>query len=212
MLVATGHAQHFKVNNISKVYDFAIDVSGKVDGYWTGPVKVSVYKKNSNRIVQILPQAQTFINADSPEFTTIDKKKNGKWSDLYSVDLNFDGHEDIAIVDGKDGGYSSTSYSIYLYDDRRHRFIYSRRFSKLAHGVYMGMPEPDAKKRTLYVFWESTCCEHFQEWYHVDNGTLRLVKKVSNWENPMSDPGFNVTETRTLIRGKWRVVTRRKKI
>ena len=208
-----GFAQegHFSVNNLSKRYDVELRLTGLDSDIWKGKVQVSVFNKNQKKPFQTFYQKSTYIDT-KPTFTTTADKANGKWSDLYIEDLNFDGFEDIAVPDGLNGGYSSLSYQVYLFDPQKQKFVFNAPITRLAHGVYMGIPVPDRSKKTLSVFWKETCCEHFRETYKLVNGRTKMIAKISEYYNPLNDQGYEVTQTEKLINGKWRTWTKRKKI
>jgi hypothetical protein len=117
-------------------------------------------------------------------------------------DFNFDGYEDVAICDGNNGGYGSTSYQVYLYSKRLGRYVHDPAFSELAQGTSLGMFETDEAKKIHYVYSKSGCCEHWTEGYDVPRGKPRKV-----YEHRTSlifpDGHYEIT-TKKLIRGRWR--------
>jgi hypothetical protein len=75
----------------------------------------------------------------------------------------------------------------------------------------MGIPEPNYKRRTLSVFSKSGCCMHYEEFYRISGSRLWKVEEINDYSDPPSDPGYEVIETKKLIRGKWRTFVRRQR-
>ena len=207
--------QQYRVTTLSKKYDVELRAE-KVDGTgWSGKTDILLFRKKAVKPFQIVHLKDTRMSLDEsgqPEIATIKDKQNGKWSSVYLEDFDFDGAEDLAVADGANGGYAGTSYRVYLFDRNRERFVFSPSFTRLTQGPYIGIFEIDRTKKTLTVFWKSSCCIHFSETYLFLNGQLKLVGKINDYYDPMSDPSFEVIETEKLINGKWRMWTKRKKI
>lgn len=205
---------HYRFTALSKKYDIQLTSERADDTTWRGKTKVALFLKGAVRPFQVihLHDTQITIDADGkPEIASVADKKNGKWSSVYLEDFDFDGFEDLAVADGDNGGYRGTSYRIYLFDRNRSRFGFSQPFTRLAQGPYIGIPETNKKDRTLYVFWKSSCCMHFEETYLVTGSRPKLVMKRSEYDDVHGD-GYSDIETRKLIRGKWRTWNKREKI
>jgi hypothetical protein len=118
----------------------------------------------------------------------INHTPRGVYAEEYSIvfeDFNFDGMEDLAICNGRNGGYGGPSYTVYLFDENQKRFVRNRRLSKLTEGVYYGLFQVDSSKKRLTAFWKSGCCSHQywsngslkRSWLQRANRTLRLKKQ-----------------------------------
>ena len=83
-----------------------------------GPGRVSIYRKGSVVPVQILNLKNLEINKDQLAYNPeIDKNSRKLYDDEYSFifsDFNFDANEDIAVSNGKNGGYGAPSYKCVL--------------------------------------------------------------------------------------------------
>jgi hypothetical protein len=144
----------------------------------------------------------------------INKKARGIYEEEYGVifdDFNFDGRQDLAICNGRNGGYASSSYDVYLFDKRLHKFIANRRLSRLTEGVYLGLFFPDAKRRLLIAFWKSGCCYHETDKYRLVNNRPVLVEKIIE-DATIGKGKFARVTTRKLINGKWVARVTREKI
>lgn len=213
---ATFAQQVFDASQLSRKYDIRVKLSGLEDNVWHGPIVVTIRKKGTNTPISTISLRKTYVTQEDdgkPMFTTVADKKNGKWSSLYVEDFDFDGHEDLAIPDGDNGGYHAVSFKIYLFDVRNGAFVLNKPFTRLAQGPYIGIPETDKRNRTLSVFSKSGCCMHCEETYSARGSTPRLIKEVSKSQyNDRTGSEYVETETKTLVRGKWRVSTKKIKV
>ncbi len=187
--------EKFEIKNTSKNYDVKIEVAKCDDGFCEGAGVFSFYKKGGIKPFQIIKLDSTKIWLD----------KNGQAQAdvtlLYDAqsavnfgDFNFDGLEDIALCDGNNGNYNMPSYQIYLFFQRRQKFVQSHSFTKLGQG-YLGMFQVDRKKKLLRTFNKSTCCEHYLEEYKVVNNRPRKVKEINEYYN-LKGNNMIVTETK----------------
>jgi len=205
----------FDVRDLSRKFDVKIEVAELKYGSWQGNAIFSIFKKGANIPFQIIRLKDTSVVVDSngkPTFTTVSAKSDGKWSSLYFEDFNFDGVEDLAVPDGRNGGYGGTSYRIYLWSKKSQKFRFSKSMSRLAQGPYIGIPEAYKKGRTLTVGSKSGCCMHFKETYRVFNGKPKLIQDVSVYSGIVPDPNYEVTVTRKMVNGRWRTWEKKSRI
>ena len=196
----------FVIKNASKVFDVQVKVAKCDDLSCSGNVSFAIYNKRGFKPFQTIHLKETQMSLDDngkPEIASVKEKKNGKWSSVYFNDFDFDGFEDLAVADGDNGGYRGTSYSIYLFDRNRKRFIFSPSFTRLGQGPYIGIPETNKKDRTLYVFWKSGAGFHQIERYAVSQKRPRKIYEYS--ENSMIGNGNRYITTKKLINGRWRI-------
>ena len=196
----------FVIKNASKAFKVQVKVAKCDDLSCSGNVSFAIYNKRAVKPFQTIHLKETQMSLDDnvkPEIATVKDRKNGKWSSVYFEDSDFDGLEDLAVADGNNGGYGGTSYRIYLFDQTRKRFMFSRLFTRLGQGPYMGIPEINIKNKTLEVFWESGVGFHQTERYSVSR--KRLQKTYEYSESTMIGDGNRYITTKKLINGKWRV-------
>jgi hypothetical protein len=135
------------------------------------------------------------------------------YDDEYSFifdDFNFDGLKDLAICNGRNGGYGAPSYSVYLFNGRTNRFVESKRLSKLTEEVYLGLFFADAKRKLLVAYWKSGCCFHQTEKYRVVADRPVPVEKITEAVDDSGD--FMIVTTSRLVNGAWVKKVRKEKI
>jgi hypothetical protein len=129
-------------------------------------------------------------------------------------DINFDGFDDLVLADSNEGGYGSSTYSIFLYHPESRKFIKSKEFTEKLGQSNTGLFDIDRKAKTLTTGWKDGCCFYQANTWQVQNNKLVLVQKVTEgdeqylaWlkgENPSNyNQDIYVTITRELIHGKW---------
>ena len=195
----------YRFDTLSPKFDIQLNAEKFEYGSWNGKTEVSIFYKGFKNPFQVfyLEDTRIFLDREGkPESASIKEKRNGKWSAVYLEDINFDGHADLGVIDGRNGGYSATSYRIYLYDPVKRKFTPSTSFTRLAQGPFFGMPEIDRKRKTLEVFWKSGAGFHEIQRYKVVKN--RPVKIYQYSEDSMVNDGNRYITTKKLIKGKWR--------
>src|SRR6185295_7992938 len=83
-------------------------------------------------------------------------------------------------------------------------------FSRISHGVSLGMFEIDKKKKLLMRFSKSGCCWHRTEGYAVGGGQPKKVYELT--EDATKNGGEMVEiKTRRLLNGKWKTTIKHAK-
>lgn len=204
--------QHtFDLKDASKYFDVKLTVAKCGDGFCEGKAQFQFFKKGSMTPYQTinLPETSVQLEDDGKPLTNVSLMYD-KQSVVNVGDFNFDGMEDVALCDGTNGGYGGPSYQVYLSSRQLKRFVRSPGFTRLGQGPYLGMFEVDAKQKRLSTFSKSGCCMHFSEEYDVVNGRPRKIKEVNEYYNTKGD-GMVETETKILVRGKWRTSVKRER-
>jgi hypothetical protein len=217
-------AETLKVQNVSTKYDLEVSMErcgGAEDGdekRCSGPASVRVFRKGSKSPFQTLRLPNVELYKESAAFSPeTSAKPRGLYAEEYSFvfdDFDFDGSEDLAVCNGREGGYGGPSYTVFLFDKRALKFVRSRALSRLTEGVYLGLFFPDAKRRTLTAYSKSGCCYHETEVYRVTGGRPVLVEKVIEDATPSggAPEGFVlVTTMKRVGEGRW-VVTKKQKL
>ena len=210
-----------KLDRASREYDVVIQVQGcggeaqsNNANICNGPARISLYKKGIQSPFQVLNLPNIELYKDTATHNpTIDRKPRGIYAEEYSIvfdDFNFDGRQDLAICNGRNGGYGGPSYNIYLFNTQSNRFVENRGLTRLNQGVYLGLFFPDPKSKLLSTYSKSGCCYHEAEKYRVVNTRPLLVEKII--EDATGGGSFVRITTKKLVNGKWVTSVRRKKI
>jgi hypothetical protein len=209
------------IRNASGEYDLTVQVKncggGEPDSLLdgcSGPGRVSIYRKGAKAPFQVLSLSAIEVYKGQLAYDPESAKESRKlYDDEYSFvfgDFNFDGMKDLAICNGRSGGYGSPSYTVYLFNGRVNKFVENKRLSKLTEDVYLGLFFVEAKKRLLVAFWKSGCCYHQTEKYRVVANRPVLVEKITEAVDDTGD--FMVVTTRKLVDGKWVKRVRKEKV
>lgn len=194
-LAAPGWTQGtIRLTNLSSKYDLAsTQTNCKVD--WRG--------KTCDEMIEIFPK-----NARKPiQSISI---RSGDAEPIFG-DFNFDGLEDLALSDGKNGGYVTDSYRVYLYSAAQSRFVFNSAFTALSQGPAMGFFEIDKRKKTLSTATRMGFGHFTQRKYDVYRGKPRLVYE-STYDESSAEGAWAEITTRKLIGGKWRTWRKREKV
>lgn len=177
---------------------------------------MNIYRKGSAVPSQVLKLKNIEVHKDQLAYNSaIDKSVRKLYDDEYSFvfgDFNFDSFEDLAVCNGRNGGYGGPSYSVYLYNAKTKKFDLNVGLSKLTEDAYLGLFFVESKKRQLVAHSKSGCCHHETDVYRVVRNQPVLVEKVI--EEASGDDATGsvvVVTTRKLVNGKWiKRVTKKK--
>jgi hypothetical protein len=210
----------FEVRGALRGYELTVRLSscGDEEDKCSGPAVVRIFRKGEAAPFQSLSLPSVEIYRETVEHNDeTGANKRGLYAEEYSFvgnDFNFDGLEDFAVCNGREGGYGGPSYNVFLFDKRSRRFVESRRLSGLTEAPYLGLFFPDAKKKRLTAYSKSGCCYHETEVYAVVNGRPVLVEKVvedaTSWGG--APEGFVLVKTKRRVRGRWVVTTKKEKL
>jgi hypothetical protein len=195
----------------STLYNLSVQVSGcggkgqsDDSNECSGKARVKIYRKGAKAPFQVLSLPNIQIYRDQIAYNpAVDQKSRELYNDEYSFifgDFNFDGQEDLAICNGRNGGYGMPSYNVYLYNVGLSRFVKNRALSELTDGA-SGLFSVDLKKKQLTVFAKSGCCYHVTAIYRVQGAKPVLIENTT--EDANLTGGVVVTTTRRLVKGRW---------
>ena len=217
---ASSGQETFKVQNALRGYDLTVNVTdcGDEEHKCSGPALVRIFRKGSAAPLQSLslPSVEIYRDtvAHNPETSPEPRRMYEEEYSFVGDDFNFDGLEDLAVCNGRMGGYGGPSYTVFLFDRRRGRFAENRALSRLTEGVYLGLFFPDPKRKRLAAFSKSGCCYHETERYSVVNNRPVLVEKVTEDATDAGGAGrgFVTVTTRKRVGRRWVVTRKRRKL
>ena len=129
---------------------------------------------------------------------------------LHTVELgdfDSDGHDDIAIWSGNQGGYGGPSYHVYLFDKSAKKMLFNKPLSALtvgASGIF------ELNNGRIISYEKSGCCEHYSTTYHFVDGALIPVEKTSEVLSP-NDSNMLIVTTKKFANGRWSTVSTEQK-
>jgi hypothetical protein len=192
-------------------YSVAYDVGMCESDYCYGDLSVEIRKKGSGAVQRFRLETDFAFDSRDEGREKPFRVPYREQSVVRFADYNFDGAADLAIQNGREGGYSGASYDVYLYSPRAGKFVLNEKLSSLATAPYLGMFEVDRKRRVIRTSQKSGCCMHQTEEFKYFGS--RLVKVFDEYEDAFSTGGKRVEiTTRRLVNGKWRKTVRYRKI
>lgn len=191
---------NFEIRDAPAPYDVAFDV-GSCDGnYCTGDMNVWLRQKGQTAVFQHLKLSTDFDYLKA--FETAPVAYDGQGA-IYFGDYNFDGAADMAIQNGRDGAYGTSTYNIYIYSPRLKKFVFDKYFTKLSAGTFIGMFDADGEKRIISVFTKAGCGFREERKYKVIGGRpIMIYQKI---EDESSSADWSTTTIKRRVNGKWRV-------
>ena len=198
------------IHNASKQWDFVLSASGcnqdKSYPRCEGAGMLDVFAKGSGKLVQHLPARAVFLELDSAgkATTNLVEMYGDNNSGLVIDDINFDGHDDIALRAGNSGAYGGPSYDVYLYQPASKRFVLSDALTQLG-SENLGLFGVDPKRKTLITWTKSGCCWHQSSTWKVENNQPVLIEEITEGEGSGKLAGKFTRKVRKLVNGKWQV-------
>ena len=164
---------------IEKVYENEIFKKGKIQIFDA---------KTNKQIIEINSEELTFdLDKNGDVKTNVLELPYGEQSILIYQDFNFDGKNDLAIMDGQQSCYHGPSFQVYL--ENGDSLEYSPEFTKLAQ-EYCGMFQIDTETETISTMTKSGCCWHqFSKFKVIDN----IPKPILIVEEDATDFPFYTT-------------------
>ncbi len=117
-------------------------------------------------------------------------------------DLNGDGHDDLMIATGREGGYGGRSYDVFLFEPKSTTFVRSEAMTELMKGA--NAPFSVNADGSLALSFTDGCCLHVFETYQMQGGNAVLVERVSEDSTDSKKP---VTKIERLVDGKLQEVS-----
>jgi hypothetical protein len=207
----------FKVAHVLRGYDLTVEMKSCGEdepNVCSGAGRVRIFKQGAATAFQVLDLPSIEITRDTVAYSPrVNAKKRGMYAEEYSFiveDFNFDGREDLAVCNGRNGGYGGPSYNVFLFDPHTRKFVEHRRLSKLTEDGYLGLFFVDPQRKQLVASSKSGCCYHETERYRFVGNRPVLVEKVT--EDAHVGEGFVELTTKRLVRGRWVTTVRKEKI
>ncbi|MFY9618904.1 MAG: hypothetical protein WAQ99_03760 [Pyrinomonadaceae bacterium] len=197
----------FEVKSASKLYDVRIEVESCEDKICEGQVTYTLFKKNHLSPFQAFKLPDTSFMLGENDQPSANLTRLDQQSAVSFPDYNFDGIEDLALCDGRNGGYGAPSYQIYLFLPHAGRFILSEDFTELSQEGRLGMLERDARRKRLRTSSKSGCCLHMTEEFAVVNNRPKKVLEIVEDATIADAKRVRIT-TKRLVAGRWRTTTK----
>jgi hypothetical protein len=197
---------HFELNEISKNYHVNIDIATCNENKCFGKSTITLMdKKTSEKFPTLTSENFTFtietdsVNLKKAEFDI-------EPPSLIFKDFNFDGFEDVALINKFSDNSEKSIYDIYTFDSIQKQFLMNEGMTTLVKD-HSAMFTVDSERKRLIMYLKSGCCLHSTKEYNVIPGRDPL--KVYEFEEDTRDPETVITKKSEFIDYKWFTKTTR---
>lgn len=188
---------NFKINDLSEKYHVTIDIATCNEKECFGKSTILLMDKTTSEIYPALTSENfTFdISTDSLHLKKV--QLNEEPNSLVLNDFNFDGFEDLALINRSSG---ALSYDIYTFDSIQKKFSIDEVMTTLVKDNSK-MFTVDTERKRLILQLKSGCCLHVTKEYQVipERGPL----KVYEFEEDSRDQKTVITKKSEFIDYKW---------
>ena len=194
---------HFELNEISENYHVSIDIATCNEKECFGRSSVSLTdKKTSEKFPTLISDNFTFtIETDSLNLKMA--KFDNESPSLIFEDFNFDGFEDVALINRSS---ENSIYDIYIFDSIQKQLLMNEGMTTLVKGNF-AMFTVDSERKRLIIHLNSGCCLHITKEYNVI--PERAPLKVYEFEEDTRNPETVITKKSEFIDYKWFTKTTR---
>ncbi|UWE15251.1 FG-GAP repeat protein [Herbaspirillum huttiense] len=190
------------VPQVSEKYSARILVDQCTEYACQGRAKISVFSLETHEKIVELESDDFGISVSSnstsneASFTATDDGA------IVIGDFNFDGHDDVAILNGYNGSYGYASYDVYTYDAKKRIYSLNLDLTRLTGGEYLGMFQVDQKRKRLLAY-NKVGAGLFYSFEFISNvrGVKKVCEKSEIWDMPNS---LVKVAVKTLENERWR--------
>ena len=206
---ATVESREYFVQTKSKKYEVAVKIT-RFSPFEEEPEKrvsgiVRILDKKKQKTLQKLPLKLFYFIPDTAQNL---KKYDLTENEIIKFeDYNFDGNEDIAILNGEIGPHFTSLYDIYLYDSLSKHFQKNKYYTKIIQYTDIGFTT-DKTKKTFNVSEMLGAWGAYEYIYTIKNNRPSLIKEIKF--EIISKDSSKITK-KTRLNGKWRTVVRYEK-
>ncbi len=188
----------YEIKDFSSRYKGLVHLNKETadDIFKKGKIEI-IDRQNQKVIIEVTSDELAFDLDDSGHVqTNILDLPYGTQSLLIYEDVNFDGHKDLAIMDGQFSCYHGPSYKIYLKTPTGFKF--SPSFTRLSQD-YCGMFQIDSDNKRLFTMTKSGCCWHkFSKFKVINNKPVPVWVEIED----MTHFPYYITRKETWKNGK----------
>jgi len=194
----------FTVDGFSKDLLGKIYISDTSQVFSKGWVAI-LDKKTKKQLIKVSSDELTFDIHDGKVLGNIQQSPYGEQSAIIYKDFNFDGKNDLAIMDGQNSCYHGPSYKIYLSTPTG--FKLSPDFTRLAQ-EYCGMFELNPKEKRISTMTKSGCCWHQFSEFVVENNKPKAVRIVEDDQTgfPYTTHSEETWNGKTMVKSTTRTI------
>lgn len=194
---------HFELNEISKNYHVSIDIATCNEKECFGKSSITLTDKKTSEKFPILTSENFTLVIETDSLNLNKAKFDEELQSLIFEDFNFDGFEDVALINRS---LRNSIYDIYTFDSIQNQFLMNEGMTTLVK-ENSTMFAVDSERKRLIVYLKSDCCLHITKEYNVI--PERAPLKVYEFEEDTRNPETIITKKSEFIDYKWFTKTTR---
>lgn len=195
---------HFELKNLSEKYDASINIATCNEKECFGKAFISVKDKNTSEIISTISSENFTFNIERDSLDSKNIKFDEKQLPVIFEDFNFDGSQDIALINNYSRSNLQSIYDIYIFDSLQKQFLLNEGMTTLVK-ENSAMFNVDPERKRIIAHLKSGCCWNITKEYEVLPGRDPL--KVYEFEEDTRDSETVITKKTDFIDYKWSTKT-----
>lgn len=188
---------HFELSEISKNYHVSIDIATCNEKECFGKSTITLTDRKTSEKFPTLTSENFTFTIESDSLNLNKAKFDEELQSLIFEDFNFDGFEDVALVNRS---LRNSIYDIYTFDSIQNQFLMNEGMTTLVKDN-SAMFTVDSERKRLIVYLKSGCCLYITKEYNVI--PERDPLKIYEFEEDTRDQETVITKKSEFIDYKW---------
>lgn len=194
---------HFELNEISKNYHVSIYIATCNEKECFGKSTITLMDRKTSEKFPTLTSENFTFTIESDSLNLNKAKFDEELQSLIFEDFNFDGFEDLALINRSLG---NSIYDIYTFDSIQNQFLMNEGMTTLVKDN-SAMFTVDSERKRLIMYLKSGCCLYITKEYNVI--PERDPLKIYEFEEDTRDRETVITKKSEFIDYKWLTKTTR---
>lgn len=128
-------------------------------------------------IKQLIPLESVYLDSESTAYVgSLSGRYREKGYSIVFGDIDGDGHQDLMVWTGREGGYAGASYDVFLFNAETKQFVRNLALTELMLGATAPFIVDDGR---LKLAFKDGCCLHIFDTYELQGNEPVLVERVT---------------------------------
>lgn len=166
------------------------ELSGDSVNYDCVVKSIAIVRRNDTTTIQTIIPDENYPSCGLPEDQI-----------MIVEDVNFDGHEDIRLIQFLPAA-PNVPYYYWVFNPSRQTFVRDTSLEQITS------PDIDHKQKVISSLWRYGCCDHGLSTYKYINGKITMIEE-SEMKSEFKNPDRVIMTRKKLVKGRMKLVERK---